>query len=78
MTAQVRQLCFNLDQLAGRVGELQEELMVRHGLMLLLEVLVIGLVFLLCRSGGGRTGEGEKAKQEKRTNSIEVGCLPNG
>ena len=53
----MRQLCFNLDQLAVRVVELQEEVMVRHGL--LLEVLVICLVFLLCRPGV--QGRGSKA-----------------
>ena len=93
LTAQVRQLCFNLDQLAVRVVELQEEVMVRHGL--LLEVLVICLVFLLCRPGrrqnrgggqrqlklgGHHQGEKEKTnmKQKRRNTSIEVGCLPNG
>ena len=56
MTAQVRQLGANLDQLAVKVGELQEEVLARYGLLLLLEVLVIGLVFLICRPGGGRAG----------------------
>jgi len=52
---QVNHLNKNLEQLTVRVGELQEEVLARHGLLLLLEVLVIGLVFLLCRPGGGRT-----------------------
>merc|ERR1719347_2340063 len=55
LAVQVSQLNENLEQLTVRVGELQDEVLARHGLLLLLEVLVIGLVFLLCRPGGGRT-----------------------
>jgi len=58
LAAQVDQLSNSLEQLTVRVGELQEEVLARHGLLLLLEVLVIGLVFLLCRPGGGRAGGG--------------------
>eukprot|EP00092_Neocalanus_flemingeri_P036504 GFUD01039747.1.p1 GENE.GFUD01039747.1~~GFUD01039747.1.p1 ORF type:complete len:634 (+),score=272.09 GFUD01039747.1:22-1902(+) len=54
LASQVHQLSNSLEQLVVRVGELQEEVLARHGLLLLLEVLVIGLVFLLCRPGGGR------------------------
>merc|ERR1719347_150164 len=53
LAVQVSQLNENLEQLQGRVGELQDEVLARHGLLLLLEVLVIGLVFLLCRPGVG-------------------------
>eukprot|EP00090_Calanus_glacialis_P038158 TRINITY_DN6666_c0_g1_i1.p1 TRINITY_DN6666_c0_g1~~TRINITY_DN6666_c0_g1_i1.p1 ORF type:complete len:651 (-),score=280.69 TRINITY_DN6666_c0_g1_i1:155-1882(-) len=56
LASQVRQLGIKLDQLVVRVGELEEEVLARHGLLLLLEVLVIGFVFLLCRPGGGRVG----------------------
>merc|ERR1719233_2381269 len=55
LAEQVNQLNKNLEQLTVRVGELQEEVLARHGLLLLLEVLVIGLVFLLCRPGGDKT-----------------------
>ena len=60
LTAQVMQLCNNLDQFVERVGKLQEEVLAWHGLLLLRGVLVIGLVFLLCRPGGGKGG-GNKA-----------------
>lgn len=56
LASQVYQLSKNLEELVVRVGELQEEVLARHGLLLLLEVLVIGLVFLLCRPGGDRMG----------------------
>ena len=58
LTAQVRKLGNNRDQLMERVvGEFQEEVLARHGLLLLMEVLVIGLVFLFCRPGRGKAGE---------------------
>jgi len=60
LATQVYQLNNNLEKLVVRVGELQDEVLARHGLLLLLEVLVIGLVFLLCRPGGGRVA-GSKA-----------------
>jgi len=49
LTIEVGMLNKNLDQLVSRVEELQEEVLTRHGLLLLFEVLMIALVFLLCR-----------------------------
>ena len=53
-------------------------MLARHGL--LLEVLVIVLVFFLCRPGcwEGVSKEKTNMKRKKRRSSIEVGCLPNG
>jgi hypothetical protein len=60
LASQVKHFNPNLEQLKVRVGEFQEEVLARHGLLLLLEVLVIGLVFLLCRPGGGGRVVGNK------------------
>ena len=49
LVTEVTRLTEIVDRLEGRLTTLQDEILARHGLLLLGEVLFIGLVFLLCR-----------------------------
>lgn len=57
LTMQVEQLTEDMKSLHGSLVLLQDEILARHGLLLLGEVLFIGLVFLLCRPDGARSAE---------------------
>jgi hypothetical protein len=70
LTAQVRQL--GIDLVVVKVGELHEEVLARHGLLLLLEVLVIGLVLLLCRPGGRAGGSKAVGSLVDRRRSLDT------
>jgi len=72
LATQVHQLSNNMEKLVVRVSELQEEVLARHGLLLLLEVLVIGLVFLLCRPGGGRMVGSKVTSMVDRRRSLDT------
>jgi len=52
LTEQIVELSSNMEFLEEKICDLQDEVLARHGFLLLLEVVVIGLVFLLCRPGG--------------------------
>jgi len=47
-------LTYNMEQLSLQIETVQEEVMTRHGLLILLEVVTLALVFLICRPGGGK------------------------
>ena len=54
LEAQVQFLAESVTGLEGRLLELQDELLARHGLLILGELLVIGLVLMLCRPQQGK------------------------
>jgi len=64
LTAQVDKLTKSVKSLEGNLVVLQDEILARHGLLILGEVLFIGLVFLLCRP--------ETINKANRLNSVTV------
>merc|ERR1712042_407500 len=62
-----------MNRLIERVDELQEEVLARHGLMILLEVLIIGMVFLLCRPGSSRELQQTLTMDRRRSLDTMIG-----
>jgi len=69
----VNHLDQQMNRLIERVDELQEEVLARHGLMILLEVLIIGMVFLLCRPGSSRELQQTLTMDRRRSLDTMIG-----
>lgn len=73
LVTQVESLTMSVASLEGRLLELQDELLARHGLLILGELLVIGLVLLLCRSDPARRKESSVSlAQDNRRRSLDT------
>ena len=71
---QVERLSRDMGGLENSLGLLQDEILARHGLLILGEVLFIGLVFLLCRPDGMRKADrlSSIALQDNRRRSLDT------
>ena len=71
---QVEKLSRDMGGLETSLGLLQDEILARHGLLILGEVLFIGLVFLLCRPDGMRKVDrlSSIALQDNRRRSLDT------
>ena len=71
---QVERLSRDMGGLENSLGLLQDEILARHGLLILGEVLFIGLVFLLCRPDGMRKVDrlSSIALQDNRRRSLDT------
>ena len=76
LEAQVESLTESVTSLEERLVELQDELLARHGLLILGEILVIGLVLMLCRPDQAKrkpsVNLGQEASQETRRRSLDT------
>ena len=71
---QVEKLSRDMGGLEASLGLLQDEILARHGLLILGEVLFIGLVFLLCRPDGMKKVDrlSSVALQDNRRRSLDT------
>lgn len=71
---QVEKLSRDMGGLEASLGLLQDEILARHGLLILGEVLFVGLVFLLCRPDGMRKVDrlSSIALQDNRRRSLDT------
>ena len=65
LMAEVQTLTESMHSMETRLVELQDEVLARHGLLILGEILVLGLVIMLCRSDPAR-----KKEQSVSPNSV--------
>ena len=75
LVAQVETLTEAMAGLERRLVELQDEVLARHGLLILGEILVLGLVIMLCRPGQAKKKEQSvvtNSGQENRRRSLDT------